>query len=388
MHIVLFDLPEDRIKLFPLSLTRPISFLRVGILTIGEKWQRCFPESVIHISSHNSLEGKFGKPCLEEAIWINAAVLPSLALVKAINTLKTNESIFSAEKLVAFKGKSIKDSKDNTKSILDSNVDFILRSWDLFSLNAQEIKNDFALITKGRISKGINDPYTRTYGNDIFVEEGVSIMAAVLNAEEGPIYLGKDAEIQEGALIRGPFALGEGSTVKMGAKIRNATTIGPYCKAGGEISNTILMGYTNKAHDGFLGNSVIGEWCNIGADSNNSNLKNNYDGVKMWDHATESFIPTGLQFCGLIMGDHSKCSINSMFNTGTTIGVSSNIFGAGFPRNIVHSFSWGGAAGFTTYQLDKALKTAELVMNRRKISLDKEDKAILKHIFENHSIKQ
>ena len=201
----------------------------------------------------------------------------------------------------------------------------------------------------------------------------------------GPIYIGKDSEIMEGSLVRGPFALGENSILKMGAKVYGATTIGPYCKVGGEINNSVLFGYSNKGHEGFLGNSVLGEWCNIGADSNTSNLKNNYAEVKLWNYENERFINTGLQFCGLMMGDHSKCGINTMFNTGTVIGVSANIFGAGFPRNFIPSFSWGGAAGFSTYHMNKVIEVAKVVMKRRALDLSELDKNILQHVFETTS---
>ena len=237
------------------------------------------------------------------------------------------------------------------------------------------------LITHGKTSK-VEDPHTKVYGDQVFIEEGASVKAAVLNAENGPIYIGKNAEIQEGALIRGPFALCDHSIVNMGAKIKGDTTIGPYSKVGGEVSNSVIFGYSNKGHEGFLGNSVLGEWCNIGADTNNSNLKNNYTNVKMWDFDSGRFKDTGLQFCGLIMGDHSKCGINTMFNTGTTVGVSANIFGDGFPRTIIPSFAWGGASGFSTYHTRRAFETAALVMKRRNKQLTEADKAMLSHIFE------
>jgi UDP-N-acetylglucosamine diphosphorylase/glucosamine-1-phosphate N-acetyltransferase len=217
---------------------------------------------------------------------------------------------------------------------------------------------------------------------NIFIEEGAKLAYCTLNASTGPIYIGKNAEIMEGSLIRGGFALCEGAQVKLGAKIYGPTTVGPYCRVGGEINNSVLFGYTNKAHDGFLGNSVLGEWCNIGADSNNSNLKNNYEPVRLWSYETENFAETGLQFCGLMMGDHSKCGINTMFNTGTVVGVSATIFGSGFPRNFIPSFSWGGAGGFTTYVTQKAFETAKIVMSRRNVAFTEEDAAILEHVFE------
>jgi UDP-N-acetylglucosamine diphosphorylase/glucosamine-1-phosphate N-acetyltransferase len=258
----------------------------------------------------------------------------------------------------------------------------IKNTWDLFSFNDIALKSDFELITEGRISQPIPEGVRYINKENIFIEEGAEILFSVLNASNGPIYIGKDALVMEGSLIRGPFALGERSVVKMGAKIYGATTIGPFCTVGGEINNSILSGYSNKGHDGFLGNSVLGEWCNIGADTNNSNLKNNYSEVRLWNYETENFAKTGLQFCGLIMGDHSKCGINTMFNTGTVIGVSANIYGSNFPRNFIPSFSWGGAAGFSTYQMDKVTETATLVMKRREVEFDSKEQRILEHIFE------
>nr|MDQ3072743.1 glucose-1-phosphate thymidylyltransferase [Bacteroidota bacterium] len=253
--------------------------------------------------------------------------------------------------------------------------------WQIFSWNDAELRSDFDLLTSGRKSASISGSNHIINKENIFLEEGAVVEGASLNASTGPIYIGKHAEIMEGCLVRGPFSLGEHSQLKLGAKIYGATTIGPHCKVGGEVNNSVFQAYSSKAHDGFIGNAVIGEWCNIGADSNNSNLKNNYDEVKVWDFGKNIFVNTGLQFCGLFLGDHSKCGINTMFNTGTVVGVSSNIFGSGFPRTIIPSFSWGGAAGFTTYKIDKALETAELVFQRRKLSLVQIDKDIFAHVF-------
>lgn len=252
--------------------------------------------------------------------------------------------------------------------------------WKIFQLNGQEIEADFPRITGGRSSMELPGTVRVDRPENVFVEPGFQGGYFTLNASRGPIYLGRDSEIMEGSLIRGPFALGEGSVVKMGARIYGPTTIGPYSKVGGEINNSVLLANSNKAHDGFLGNSVIGEWCNLGADTNNSNLKNNYAHVKIWNYPLASYINTGRQFCGLVMGDHSKCGINTMFNTGTVVGVCANIFGAGFPPTFIPSFSWGGGGGFSTYRMDKALETANLVMERRGMKLSEEDKAILDHI--------
>jgi UDP-N-acetylglucosamine diphosphorylase/glucosamine-1-phosphate N-acetyltransferase len=238
-------------------------------------------------------------------------------------------------------------------------------------------------LTKGRKSQPLNNSCRNIGKGKIFIEEGASANDTTFNTTTGCIYIGKDAEVMEGSVVRGPFALCEHSVLKMSSKIYGATTIGPHSKVGGEVNNSVVFGYSNKAHDGFLGNSVIGEWCNLGADTNNSNLKNNYANVKLWNYSGENFIDTGLQFCGLIMGDHSKCGINTMFNTGTVAGVSSNIFGSGFPRNFIPSFSWGGAQGFTTYRFEHAIETAQLVMQRRNTELTDNDKDILKYIFDN-----
>ncbi|MBK5279679.1 MAG: glucose-1-phosphate thymidylyltransferase, partial [Bacteroidia bacterium] len=265
-------------------------------------------------------------------------------------------------------------------------ITIIDQVWKIFQLNGSQIREDFKLITKNRKSAGISDKHTRTYSDEnIFIEKGVSIKAALLNAENGPIYIGKNSQIHEGAIIRGPFALCEGSHVNMGAKVRGDTTVGPFSKIGGEVSNTVIFGYSNKAHDGFLGNSVIGEWCNLGADTNTSNLKNNFENIKIWNYAKGGFKDTGLMFCGLVMGDHSKCGINMMFNTGTVVGVCANIFGDGYPRTFIPSFAWGGASGFTTFQLNKALETATKAMERRNVLLDAADKEILKQVFEQSS---
>jgi UDP-N-acetylglucosamine diphosphorylase/glucosamine-1-phosphate N-acetyltransferase len=244
-----------------------------------------------------------------------------------------------------------------------------------------EIEADFALLTAGRKSAPLSETVSVLSRENVFVEEGFSGEYFTLNASTGPVFLGKGSEIMEGSVIRGPLALGSHSTVKLAAKIYGPTTIGPHCKAGGEINNSVLQGFSNKGHDGFLGNAVVGEWCNLGADTNNSNLKNNYTEVKVWNYPSNRFIRTGLQFCGLIMGDHSKTGINTMLNTGTVAGVSANIFGSGFPRNFIPSFSWGGAAGLVDYKLEKAFETMEEVMRRRDLELTETDKVIFRHIF-------
>ena len=383
MNYILFD-GTVRAALLPLTYTRPVADLRIGILTIREKWEY-YLESTTTTLTEDYLEEKFPMVEMEQNVMINASFLPTNSLVEKIAELSNNQAIFKNDEVIAFFTNDTQDEVNfDTYDIIEFNEDLIQikNTWDLFSFNDEAIKTDFELITKGRTSLPIPEGVNVINKGNVFIEEGAEVLFSTLNASSGPIYIGKNAHVMEGSLIRGPFSLGEESSVKMGAKIYGGTTIGPHCKVGGEINNSILIGYSNKGHDGFLGNSVLGEWCNIGADSNNSNLKNNYDEVRLWSYESENFAKTGLQFCGLIMGDHSKCAINTMFNTGTVVGVSSNIFGSNFPRNFVPSFSWGGAAGFSTYQINKAQETAKLVFKRRDLDFDEKEQKILSHIFE------
>lgn len=381
MQVTFIDSEDSWKQMLPLSYTRPVAEVRVGILKIHEKWTHHLNITEAFFRSKDYLTPLFKSP-QQRTLTILGNVLPTASLVSKLKGLKDNEVLTYNEAPVAgFFEPDEPFEIANRIEVLFSEIIQTSYPWDIFRLNGDEIKKDYTVLTNGRKSL-LNDPYTKTYGDNIFVEEGASIKAAVLNAEKGPIYIGKDAEVQEGAMIRGPFALCEHSVVNMGAKIKGDTTIGPHSKVGGEISNSVIFGYSNKGHEGFLGNSVIGEWCNLGADTNNSNLKNNYANVKMWDFSSGRFKDTGLQFCGLIMGDHSKTGINTMFNTGTTVGVSANIFGDGFPRTIIPSFAWGGASGFTTYHTRKAFETAELVMKRRNKQLTEVDKEMLSHIFE------
>jgi UDP-N-acetylglucosamine diphosphorylase/glucosamine-1-phosphate N-acetyltransferase len=322
---------------------------------------------------------------MDKNIMINASYLPNLELVEMVKNLQENQAIFKDEDVIAFFSTETQEEVNfDTYEAVEFSDDVIKieTTWDIFSKNGEAIQEDFNVLTNGRHSQPIPSSNNVIAAENIFIEEGATVEFATLNASNGPIYIGKNSEIMEGSLIRGAFALCEGAIVKLGAKIYGATTIGPFCKIGGEVNNAVLFAYSNKGHDGFLGNSVLGEWCNLGADTNTSNLKNDYSAVRLWDYETEVFAKTGLQFCGLMMGDHSKCSINTMFNTGTVVGVSANIFGSGFPRNFVPSFSWGGNGGFTTYLTKKAFEVAEVVMSRRHIEFTKEDKAILEHVFE------
>jgi len=384
MNYILFDGPS-RNNLLPFTFTRPVADIRIGILTIREKWEAYLDFTTTTVTE-DYLSDKFPMVEMDENIMINASFLPNQTLTEMVKNLEANQAIFNNEDVIAFYTKDTQDDIDFDAYEAIEYVDDVLKiehTWDIFSKNGEAIQEDFELLTKGRQSQPIPEMTVAFNRSDIFIEEGAKLPLCSLNAENGPIYIGKNAEIMEGSMIRGPFALCEGATVKMSAKIYGPTTVGPFSKVGGEINNSVIFGYSNKGHDGFLGNSVLGEWCNLGADTNNSNLKNNYAEVRLWDYQTESFAKTGLQFCGLMMGDHSKCGINTMFNTGTVVGVSANIFGSGFPRNFVPSFSWGGSSGFTTYLTKKAFEVAKVVMSRRDIEFTEVDAAILEHVFED-----
>ncbi|WP_299825467.1 GlmU family protein [uncultured Pontibacter sp.] len=390
MNIILFCDPVIRQNLLPLTFTRPVSEIRVGILTISEKWEQ-YAGATVSFMTEPYLQEKYTLRQTHENIYVNGALLPSTPMLEEIKKLKLGEALYFGDTLLAFNGDNLQvhsiadiiETSSSSRQDCAVECHMIRDLWDIFLQNGQQIRNDYKVITAERTSQPINDKYTMVYGEEnIFIEEGVSIKAAILNAENGPIYIGKNAQVHEGAIIKGPFALGEGSNVNVGGKMRGDVSIGPFCKVGGEVAASVIFGYTNKGHEGYLGNSVLGEWCNIGADTNTSNLKNNYAEVKIWNYAKGGFKNTGQQFCGLIMGDHSKCGINTMFNTGTVVGVSANIFGPGFPRNFIPSFSWGGSAGFETFSIRKAYEVAEKVMERRSIKFTDEDKAILQQVFD------
>lgn len=380
MNIIVFDDPVIRKDLLPFTFTRPVASIRVGILTIKEKWERFFQP--ISWLTEGYLMEKFPLHTSHDNLQINGAVCPDENLVNAIKALKMDEALTKDKLIIAKRTTDINSDDLLVAKEYSGSLTLIDQPWKIFQYNGVQIRSDFELITRGRKSNVINDPHTKVYSQEnIFIEEGAVIKAAVLNASTGPIYIGKNTQIQEGGLIRGPFALCEESILNMGVKVRGDVTIGPNCKAGGEISNAVMFAYSNKAHDGFLGSSVIGEWCNLGADTNTSNLKNNYDTVKLWNYPKGKFQDTGLTFCGLMMGDHSKCGINTMFNSGTVVGVASNIFGSGYPRNFIPSFAWGGTAGFSTFELNKANETASKAMERRNVVLNEVDKKILKVVF-------
>ncbi|WP_405569984.1 GlmU family protein [Winogradskyella sp. Asnod2-B02-A] len=383
MNYILFDGPY-RNNLLPFTFTRPVADIRVGILTIRQKWES-YLEYTTTTVTEDYLAEKFPMVEMEENIMINASFLPNMEVVEVVKNLNHNQALFKGEDVIAFfakEGEEVSDFSTFEAVEFEGDILKIEHTWDIFSKNGDAIAEDFNLITNGRKSEPIPSTINTVNPENIFIEKGATLNFATLNASAGPIYIGRDSEVMEGALVRGPLALCNNSTLKLGAKVYGPTTVGPHSKIGGEVSNSVIFGFSNKGHDGFLGNSVLGEWCNLGADTNNSNLKNNYAEVRLWDYNTEGFARTGLQFCGLMMGDHSKCGINTMFNTGTVVGVSANIFGSGFPRNFVPSFSWGGNNGFVTYKTNKAFEVAEVVMGRRKEEFMDLDKAILEHIFE------
>lgn len=382
MNYVLFD--ESRRKnLLPLTFMRPVADIRFGILTIREKW-----ELMLGSKTSSLTEGYLAKkfPLVKEKdnLIINGAICPNKALLEEISQMEPGHALIKGDTILAMYLNEL-DFKAQSNAVQEINTEVdclqIVNTWDVFAKNAEAIKQDYILITKNRKSAPLPAHCIAIAPENIFIEEGAQVLASTLNATEGPIYIGKDAIIMEGCNLRGPLAICNNATIKMGAKIYGATTIGPFSKVGGEVSNSVIFGYSNKAHDGFMGNSVIAEWCNIGADTNTSNLKNTYDNVKLWSYADETFVDTNQQFCGLIMGDHTKCGINTMFNTGTVVGVSSNVFGSGFQRNFIPSFRWGGVSGFQTFQPSKAATIAKEVYKRRNLEFSEIDEQLLQDVF-------
>ena len=377
MKVILFDQKDHFLDLLPLTFLKPISELRVGAFTIKEKWEQrlsttCFTISEQYLNTLSVSE-------LQDStyLYINGGACPNDNLISTINHLSIGEGLYLNDYLIAVKSSQLITQTAYINDLVtrknDVNTDFsfIAHPWDIFKNNKTEIINDTELI-KDAYSHSITDPHTITYGKDnIFIDKGVDIKASIINAEDGPIILQKNSQIHEGSIIKGAFVLGESAHVNMGAKIKGDTTIGKFCKVGGEVSNSVFQAYSNKGHDGFIGNSVIGEWCNLGADTNASNLKNNYSNVRIWNYRLERYIQTEMQFCGLIMGDHSKCGINTMFNTATVVGLGANIFGGDFPTKHIPSFSWGGPkSGFQPFLLEKFYEVASLMMERRGISID------------------
>lgn len=390
MNLILFD-DACRDNLLPFVFIRPACDIRIGILTVREKWEKCLSLASSSIT-RDYLSKRYPAKILSDNLLINGRACPTTELVREIHQLTPGYKLIHKDNIVALR-LSEKDTQDIASGVATpenvkakqkkckSDVRFIQHLCDIFKMNDAELRSDYKLLTRGRKSAFASNT-NEVLGHDLFIEKGAVIECSTINTKTGPVYIGKGAEVMEGCLIRGPFALGENAVLKMGAKIYGATTIGPHSKAGGEVNNSVIFGYSNKAHDGFLGNSVIGEWCNIGADSNNSNLKNNYGEVKIWSYTENKYVGTGLQFCGIFMGDHSKCGINTMFNTGTVIGISANIFGGDFPPKFIPSFSWGGSSGFEKFAIDKAIDVAATVMKRRGMKMGNEDKEVFRKVFE------
>ncbi|MDR1974802.1 MAG: GlmU family protein [Bacteroidales bacterium] len=383
MSCILYDDSIIRANLLPFTFTRPICEIRVGVLNIREKWERITGVKTSCLTEEY-LQDKY--PLSEDAdsnILINASFLPDGEMAAAVMGLKLNEALVKGDSVIAYR--SVKSSSDDEVIAPLQEIQYgneaiqIQNLCDIFLQNGNQIRKDIAILSLGKISQKLSDTNRVIGAENIFVEKNVKAENAIFNAEEGPIYIGKDVHIMDGAIIRGPVALCDSALVRMGARVYNDTTIGPFCKVGGEIQNTVFIGYSNKAHDGYLGNSVIGEWCNIGAGTNSSNLKNDYSEVRIWNYAAETFLETGQMFCGLFMGDHSKAAINTSFNTGTVVGICSNVFGAGFPRQYIPSFMWGSSG---VHPLDRATDTAEKVMARRNITMDEKERQVLKYVFE------
>ncbi|MBX2953104.1 MAG: glucose-1-phosphate thymidylyltransferase [Leadbetterella sp.] len=385
--MILFDTPHHRAFLKPLTLTRPVAGLRCGILTVQEKWEIRL-ETEASFLTEEYLKEKFPARYTADNLYINGSCLPQDALVSRIRQLNPGESLYSGSELVAFRTSEHLEygfEPDGQGSAYEGEMTFLRELPHLFLNNGAQIETDFQLLTRNRTPEKINDPHTAVYGEDrVFTGRNVQVRAAIINAEAGPVYIDDDAIIQEGAIIIGPAAIGKNAMVAFGAKIRANTTIGPYCRVGGEVGNSVFHAYSNKAHDGFLGNSYIGEWCNLGANTNNSNLKNNYKSVSLHSYALNGLYDTGEIFCGTFMGDYTKAGISTMFNTGTVAGVCSNVYGAGFQDKYIPSFTWGGKAeGYVPYRFDKALEVIHATMARRSLSLDSGDQEILKYIAEN-----
>jgi UDP-N-acetylglucosamine diphosphorylase/glucosamine-1-phosphate N-acetyltransferase len=388
MNYILFG-AQSRTHLLPFTFLRPLADLRVGMLTIREKWERYLGARTSTLTEPY-LSVKYPLVKKEENVLINASVLPSQQLVREIGQLKPNQTLISGEVLIAhrLRARDI-DNLDlellDKVSPLETAGDIMKLSWlwELISLNGKALLDDFELVTSGRKSRPLPSHVQVSGSGRVFVEEGAVVEMALINASEGPVYIGKNAHVMDGAILRGPVAVCEGATVRMGARIYGNAVIGPYSKIGGEMTESIVMGYSNKVHDGFLGHSVIGEWCNLGAGTNASNLKNNYEPVRLWDYEEESFVQTGLQFCGTFMGDHSKCGINTMFNTGTVIGINAQVFGSGFMRNFIPSFTWGSVSGTTPFDIDKAVQVAKRVYARRGMTFGEPDEQILRHVFDH-----
>lgn len=385
MQAVLFE-DEDWKSFLPLAFTRPVGDLRIGIYKISEKWEKALKISVAH-RTRQYLRDLFPATLQKDVLLINARALPTPYLIDEINQLQAGEALVHQGRLMAMKADAESDLMFNESKSLDGDVLFLNDITDIFSKNDRAIQLDLPVWLEEKTRQELPEGVT-VIGNkqDVYIEHTAKVLPCIINATAGPVIIDAEAEIMEGCLIRGGLYLGEHSQLKMGSKIYGAVTIGPHCKVGGEVTNSVIYGFSNKSHDGYLGNSILGEWCNLGADTNNSNLKNNYSNVQIWNYSEYKLKDTGLTFCGLIMGDHSKSGINTMFNTGTTVGVAANIFGGGFPEKYIPNFSWGGPDGWERHQLSKAVETAKKMMGRRSLEMSEKYEKMLEHIF--HTLQQ
>lgn len=385
INVIFYDLPRVHADLLPMTFTRPVADFRIGITTIREKWAMMLPQDCRYgYRTVGFLVKKYKAEEIDDNLFIAGNVVPNPALVEEVLRLEIGEALFKGDDFIAYRGVSPDMHADNyMKKEYNGECLVLHYLFDIFLNNGAVIKQDFEMITKGRTSCTLSASNT-VIGDPglVFVEEGAYVEGAFLNTNGGPIYIGKDAQVMEGSCVRGPMALCEHSNINMGSKIYSDTTIGPWSKVGGELNNVVVFGYSNKAHDGFLGNAVIGEWCNIGAGTNASNLKNDYSKIRVWNYPDHTFMRTDLQFCGLIMGDHSKVGINCMFNTATVVGVGVNIHGSGFPRTFIPSFSEGSpVGGFTDVQLKKFFDIANRAMARRGLLLTDLDYEIFEEIY-------
>ena len=385
INVIFYDLPRVHADLLPMTFTRPVADFRIGITTIREKWAMMLPQDCRYgFRTVGFLVKKYKAEEIDDNLFIAGNVVPNPALVEEVLRLEIGEALFKGDDFIAYRGVSPDMHADNyMKKEYNGECLVLHYLFDIFLNNGAVIKQDFEMITKGRTSCALSASNTVIGDPDlVFVEEGAYVEGAFLNTNGGPIYIGKDAQVMEGSCVRGPMALCEHSNINMGSKIYSDTTIGPWSKVGGELNNVVVFGYSNKAHDGFLGNAVIGEWCNIGAGTNASNLKNDYSKIRVWNYPDHTFMRTDLQFCGLIMGDHSKVGINCMFNTATVVGVGVNIHGSGFPRTFIPSFSEGSpVGGFTDVQLKKFFDIANRAMARRGLLLTDLDYEIFEEIY-------
>lgn len=379
MNVIIYDTTEVRSNLLPITYTRPTGAIRVGIDTMSDRWKAYIPGNYYWLTEEYLAELFPAAPdTSEDDLYIAGNVVADEHIARAICALESQQTLVSADgRKIARRGNGGNDV------IYNGDVIAIDQIYDIFVKNGQVLKMDFARICAGRTSQPVDDSNVVLGDRShIFIEEGATVEGATLNTRQGPIYIGRDVTVMEGCCLRGPIALCDHATANMGTVIYGATTLGPYCKVGGELNNVVMLGYANKAHDGFLGNAVIGEWCNLGAGTVASNLKNDYTEIKLWNYTAHRFLRTGLQFCGLIMGDHSKSAINTSFNTATVVGVGSNIISEGMPRVFIPSFLKGGTAGFDNVNLNEFFAIAQRVMARRGIELSDAHRRLFQSIFD------